>query len=687
MAHRKKAARSSRPAEVPPQGAGEASAEPLWTARRLVLAVTLLLTFHVTLAVRSLVLENPTVDEVVHLPAGITYWQTGSFRLYHHNPPLIKLIAALPVLGMDDLRVPYDSKLSGWNDEPPNKAAFAHAFLQGNAGHYFELFARARLMIPLFSVLGGLVVFFWAKSLYGAGGGLLSLALWIVCPNILAHCRLVTTDVGATALGALATYVFWHYLKRPTWLKAVLAGLCLGIAQLSKFSLILLYGIWPLLGVVHWLANVNRGAIFKGLAGGLGRWALMFVLSIFVIDAGYAFEGVGIPLGKYEFVNKAFVRDVPPGMWRPSSPDPLLNGAYHYTVNRFRGTWLDPLPVPLPKHYMLGFDDQKLEADGVPEKYLDPKSNRDEPKGYPVYLDGELRQKSWWYYYFLTLIYKVPEGTWALVLASLVVMVTSSRSRASWFDELTVLIMPAVILFVMSVYTNINIGLRYVLPIFPYVFISAGKLVPWAAGMKERAQRRAAGIFVGVSLAATCGATLWIAPHFLAYFNVVSGGPSNGSAHLIDSNLDWGQDLVGLKRWLDANAPGERVGLAYFGQINPNVFWGRKEGGFPWFLPPPLPGTTLPEALPKSYAKGRLEPGLYAVSASLVRGLPWRVYDDELPRWAPRSVWIDAYAYFQELTPFAKIGYSIFLYRVTPEQAERLSRHWQGAGVRALSTP
>ncbi|MHC5542305.1 ArnT family glycosyltransferase, partial [Singulisphaera rosea] len=503
MAHRKKAARSSKPPQAPPQEAPEVPDEPFWSTRRLVLAVALLLTSHATLAVMSLVLENPTVDEVVHLPAGLTYWQTGSFRLYHHNPPLIKLVAALPVLGMDGLRVPYDSKMSGWNDEPPNKAAFAHAFQQENAPHYFELFARARLMIPLFSILGGLVVFFWAKSLYGAGGGLLSLSLWIFCPNILAHCRLVTTDVGATALGALATYVFWHYLKRPTWFKAVLAGLCLGIAQLSKFSLILLYGIWPLLGVVHWLSNSARGARFEGMAAGLGRWALMFVLSLFVIDAGYAFEGVGIPLGKYEFVNKTFTRDVPPGMWRPSSPDALLNGAYRYRVNLFRGTWLDSLPVPLPKHYMLGFDDQKLEADGIPERYLDPKSERDEPKGYPVYLDGELRQKSWWYYYFLTLVYKVPEGTWALVLASLVVMVASSRSRSSWFDELTVLIMPVVILFVMSVFTNINIGLRYGLPIFPYLYISAGKLVPWAAGMKDLAQRRAAGVFLGASLAAT----------------------------------------------------------------------------------------------------------------------------------------------------------------------------------------
>src|SRR5262249_40620863 len=137
---------------------------------------------------------------------------------------------------------------------------------------------------------------------------------------------------------------------------------------------------------------------------------------------------------------------------------------------------------------------------------------------------------------------------------------------------------------------NINLGLRYVLPIFPYVFISTGKLAPWALGLTGRKPRIAARVGIVVALCATAASTLWIHPHFLAYFNLVSGGPSLGSRHLIDSNIDWGQDLVNLRKWLDRNAPGERVGLAYFGQINPRIFDSRGEG-FEWFLPPPRPGT------------------------------------------------------------------------------------------------
>src|SRR5438105_857564 len=155
---------------------------------------------HLVLASTSLVDENPTIDEVIHLPAGISYWQRGTFRLYHHNPPLVKLIAALPVLGSGVITEPLYAR-SSWRQEPPNKAGFAHEFALLNAEAYFTLFNRARLLMPWFSVVGGLVVFAWSSRLYGGPGGLLSLALWVFCPNILAHTRLVTTDSAATALG------------------------------------------------------------------------------------------------------------------------------------------------------------------------------------------------------------------------------------------------------------------------------------------------------------------------------------------------------------------------------------------------------------------------------------------------------------------------------------------------------
>ena len=104
-----------------------------------------------------------------------------------------------------------------WRSTDPSPTTFSQSFALSNAGRYFELFQLARLMMPLFSIVGGLVVFAWSRRLYGRLGGLLSLALWVFCPNILAHARLITSDVCSTALGVAATYVFWRYLHQPTW--------------------------------------------------------------------------------------------------------------------------------------------------------------------------------------------------------------------------------------------------------------------------------------------------------------------------------------------------------------------------------------------------------------------------------------------------------------------------------------
>jgi 4-amino-4-deoxy-L-arabinose transferase-like glycosyltransferase len=627
---------------------------------------------HLALAVSSLVRENPTIDEVIHLPAGITYWQRGTFKLYHHNPPLVKLIAALPVLAAGVEMEPLYATTS-WREEPPNKAAFAHMFAYLNAIDFFELFTRARLMMPLFSIVGGLVVFAWSRRLYGGPAGLFSLALWVFCPNVLAHARLVTTDIAAAALGTLATFAFWLYLKQPTWRRAALAGVALGFAQLTKFSLILLFGIWPLLWALRqWGLRSEKGPRYRPAIGAV-QGALIVLVCVLMIDLGYAFEGVGRPLGQYEFVSRLLTRPVlPQDRPRPRVGNALLNNLLQARVNRFRGTFLDSLPVPLPEHYLLGFDDQKMEAEGIPQNLLPGAQGQggNQDVGYPVYLDGVISSRSWWYYYLFALAYKVPEGTWAIVILSLLVTATSRRARAAWFDEAVLLAVPLILLFVISVFTNINLGLRYVLPIFPYLFISAGKLVWWAAGIGDRLRRGLAEGLVAVCLGATIVATLAISPHYLAYFNWVSGGPAHGSEHLIDSNLDWGQDLVGLRRWLARNAPGERVGLAYFGQIDPKIFELRGDKAFDWFLPPALPGKIEGRQPPPR----RLEPGPYAVSASLVRGLPWRVYDQgQLGTFSAKA---DAFGYFRTLEPIAHVGYSIWLYRLSKADIARLAPLW-----------
>ncbi|GIW87974.1 MAG: glycosyl transferase [Isosphaeraceae bacterium] len=657
--------------------------------RRVLGLATAILVLHYVLAAASLLRENATVDEVAHIPAGISYWQKGTFKLYHHNPPLARMVAALPVLAMrPETAAAYQSR-AAWGLEYPAQGTFAQLFLALNADRYFELLQAARLIQPLWSVVGGVVVFAWSRRLWGDRGAVLSLTLWAFCPNILAHARLATTDIPAAATSAAATYLFWRYLARPTWPRALGAGLVLGLAQLTKFSALILYGLWPLIWLADRLLSRDRLARLGCLPRELAQGAAMVALSVLVIDVGYGFEGVGTPIGEFDFASRSFLtRDGEDPRWRTRpSGNPLLDVSWKHRVNRFRGTWLGGLPSPLPRHYLLGFDDQKIEADGIPLQWLDPTADPSEMTGYPVYLDGVLRRTGWRDYYLKTLLYKLPEGTWALLALALVAALTCRQARAAARDELALLVPPAAIFLAMTFLTDINIGLRYVLPIFPFLFIACGRLSVWAESVPGRA-RLAAWSAIGLPLAATLLSTLAIHPHYLAYFNLASGGPARGSEHLIDSNLDWGQDLVGLREWLRREAPDEPVGLAYFGQIPPSLFAVRGDG-FEWFLPPVLSGRVRPMAAagqPRVGPAPRLKPGLYAISASLVRGLPWRLHDPIaldadpvgwlLPSW---NLGEDALGYFRELRPVGHVGYSIFLYRVTSEQAAALNaRYWPG---------
>jgi hypothetical protein len=666
-------------------------------ARWSALGVAALLALHLALAERSLVAENPTVDEVAHLPAGVTYWQKGTFRLYHHNPPLVKLVAALPVVLARPVTEPLYQQPS-WTARDPSQPTFGQSFALLNADRYFELFRLARMVMPLFSVLGGWVVYAWSSRLHGRPGGFLSLTLWCFCPNVLAHARLVTGDVGATAVGVAATYVFWRYLQDPGWKWAVGAGVALGLAQLTKFSLLLLLAVWPLFGLA-WLVlavpgDRRRARLVRGLRDGL----LMIGLCVLVIDAGYLFEGVGIPLGRYEFASRSLTRPIEPTYRRAQRPNPLYDILLHFRENRFRGTILEKMPMPLPEHYLLGFDEQKIDTEGIPlrctaameainrgdmeQARVLARTGDDRTTGYRVYLDGELRDHGWWYYYLATLIYKVPEGTWLLVLWGVGLLARDARKRPAraWADELILWTLPCVILVSISLLTDINIGLRYVLPIAPYVFIATGKVVPWVE-QKTGPARQAGRAVVAACLGLTIAATVSIHPSYLAYFNWASGGPDRQPPHLIDSNLDWGQDLVGLREWCRRNIPGEKIGLAYFGQINPSIYTLRDDP-WDWFLPPVAPGTTVP--MPSNRPRDlvgpapRLTPGYYAVSASLVHGLPWRLYDSSrvlVDAWQPawNAAKPDAFGYFRKFKPIHHIGHSIYIYRLTEADLEENS--------------
>jgi 4-amino-4-deoxy-L-arabinose transferase-like glycosyltransferase len=661
------------------------------------IAAAALLAIHALLAAHTAWRKSATVDEVGHLPAGISYWQTGSFELYHHNPPLVKLLAALPALTTQPI-VDYSSwEINRKSGMPLSPWAFGWEFMYANAVRYHTIYFWSRLPIVAFSLLAGAIVFMWARAMFGDSAGVVAVALWAFCPNVIAHGSLVTTDMGATSLGFVATYVFWQYLRQPSWRLALLAGLCLGLAELTKFSLLMLYVLWPAIWLGYWALGGAR-PLARSVKRSIAQLAATCVVSIAIINAGYFFEGTGTKLGDFQFLSRTLTRKrtTPP----PPIPQehPWLSVILH-RENRFAGSWLGELPVPLPREYVAGFDEQKLESEGI------------DGQGYPVYLRGVLRRTGWWWYYFYALAVKVPVGTWLLTGLALATALVRPGARGSRGDEFVLIVPPLATLLALSFLTDINLGLRYVLAVFPFWFVLVSRVACWFDS------RNLPAFVTLVALAWNVARCLWIHPHHLATFNEFVGGPKNGYRHLIDSNLDWGQDLLELERWLARNRPGERVHLAYFGNVDPSIL---AASGRPIEFSLAPPGQLESLRLVALKARGELfyergewiqqheaellawmrsqqamgrnvapndhpairamafekigltnEPqaGLYAISANFLVGLPFRLRDQDGNMWNAVD---GAYSYLQGATPIDQVGYSIFIFELSEEQARRL---------------
>ncbi|MCX6759910.1 MAG: glycosyltransferase family 39 protein, partial [Candidatus Nealsonbacteria bacterium] len=206
---------------------------------------TFLLIFVFVIAFFSIQNDSLTMDEQAHLPAGYSYLSQMDMRLNPEHPPLIKDLSAVPLLFIKNIEFPYDAK--AWTTDVNGQWIFGNTFLfkSGNPAEQMILWARIPMILLL--ILAGYYIFRFTKELYGNNASILALLIFSFSPTFLAHGRLVTTDVGAALGTIMATYYFMQFLKKPKLITALKAGLTLGIAELLKFSLILLI---PFFGII-----------------------------------------------------------------------------------------------------------------------------------------------------------------------------------------------------------------------------------------------------------------------------------------------------------------------------------------------------------------------------------------------------------------------------------------------------
>jgi 4-amino-4-deoxy-L-arabinose transferase-like glycosyltransferase len=256
---------------------------------------------------------------------------------------------------------------------------------------------------------------------------------------------------------------------------------------------------------------------------------------------------------------------------------------------------------------------------------------------YPAFLNGRWSPTGWWYYYLVALVLKTPLPSLVLLGAG-AVAVARRRLRDA---DLWIVLPPLFLLYVLSFHYGKNYGIRYLLPAFPFFLLLAGRGVDAVL----RADRHGLAV-VAALLAWQLAACTLVAPHHLAYFNELAGGPDRARYLLLDSNLDWGQDLGRLKPYLDARGT-KHVCLGYFGHVDPHLY------GIDFSLPAPTP-----------------TPGLCAVSANFLAGYPYAItYAGE----RILGVRAEAWSWFDRLRPVARIGQSIYVFDVTPDDVRRLS--------------
>jgi 4-amino-4-deoxy-L-arabinose transferase-like glycosyltransferase len=620
---------------------------PRFSSRRVISIGLALVGSQILLLVLGGLVHSPTANEPGHLVAGISTWMFGRFDIYKVNPPLVRTVAAAPVV-LAGVKTDW----SDFDDRPGARPEFelGDDFIAANHKRSFWLFAIARWACIPFAIVGAGICFRWTQELYGEEAPLLSLGLWCFCPNILGHSQLITPDVPAAALGLASCYMFWRWLKQPSWSRAAASGLALGIAELAKFTLIIFVPLWIFMWLIYRLTDRSR-ITWRLFSRELRMLAVQLALALYVINFGYGFEGTLTRLGDYRFVSSAL------GVEKGEGESLPIGG------NRFAGSWLASLPVPLPRNYVLGIDLQKCDF----ERYYEPS-----------YLNGTFCEHGWWYYYIYAAALKVPLGTWTLFGLALTLTFWACRGErhfcrtsmlrlegtshgdhllaiasptATWRDEFVLLCPAVAILVLVSSQTGFTQHMRYLLPAFGFVFVWIGRIVPHLGRRHWIVTTSAAAALVWSTLS-----SLYVYPHSLSYFNEIAGGPIGGPEYLIHSNVDWGQDLLFLKQWLDNHPEARPLKLAYFGFFDPKYL------EVEYVAPEDIPSAADIESDVR-----KIPPGWYAISVNFVRGLPGFACKGDGTKIA-----IDQFALagFQKLKPIAIAGYSIYIYHVPGEAAQ-----------------
>jgi 4-amino-4-deoxy-L-arabinose transferase-like glycosyltransferase len=450
----------------------------------------------------------------------------------------------------------------------------------------------------LLTLLLGAALAVWTRRRFGTAVALGALFLYATDPNMIAHGRYVTNDLMVTLFTFVTVMAWAKFLETKRKRDLAVAGLLLGLALVSKFSGLFLIPVVALLYLLRWWQQgaEEPAAVGRKLSLKHCLWSLaaMAAIGALVIGAAYGPETLR-------------------SLGGPALNDEIKESAQPTAI----GTTLRAMSdiFDLPAHpYLLGLN----------------KVAEFDVGGHNAYLLGKRSMFGWWYYYPVVFAVKTPT---AVLLLSAGCLIFAAWRLARGYRSLTVealrklpfhwvaLGTPMAVYGAMLLTSRVDLGVRYLLPVFPFLYI----LLAAVAMRKPRIWPIAA--LAAIQLVEVAR----IYPDYLAFFNTVSGGPGNGPRYLVDSNIDWGQDLKKVRRYMETTFPKEKVCFSYFGSASLFYYF--------------MPDAQMPET-----NEVELRKNLDCIGAISVTNL-YDVYDT-----------VDKHIWLRQLKPIAKVGYSFYLF-------------------------
>jgi len=457
-------------------------------------AVVALLSFiFLFLTLGSIILgeKSLTYDEPQHYRYGEQIWALNSDRFDDSKMPFSVLNVAFSKLGQ---------RILGERLENP-----------------WQVMSIGRIATTLFSLATGIIVLYWASSLYGKWIGLVAFGLYIFEPNIIAHSRLITTDMYATGTITLTLFLFWRFLDSPDFSIFLLASLALGLCQIAKYTGLFVYPLLILLTVFRYWNRIIQAlrqnafiALWRMLRPVIQYSLIFLIISLLIINIGFLFNRVGTPLADFNFRSR------------------LLQSTQRQL------SVLQNIPVPVPYPYLEGLD-LVLYNESTSENYGS------------TYMLGELRQgEGFAGYFFVASLFKIPIPILLLIAAALVDLVRTYIQRKVRHEQVYLLL--SILFF--SIYFNFffraQIGIRFFLVVFPVLLIFSVRIFRnWNRfSGASRMGFALGGIYLVVSV-------LSYFPHYLSYFNELILDRTRTFRVLADSNIDWGQNKAVLDEFLE----------------------------------------------------------------------------------------------------------------------------------------